>query len=69
MSQEKKCNVCQKRVRTDWYTCKCSVAFVFCANHKYPFAHNCTINKFTENQKQLQDKLILVQKDKLQSRV
>jgi hypothetical protein len=62
MSQQKRCKVCSKKVRTDAYLCKCDQNSVFCTDHKFPFSHNCTINKFKENQKHLSENLVQLKK-------
>jgi hypothetical protein len=66
MSQQLRCKICTKKVRTNSYTCKCDPESVFCDAHKYGFAHNCTISKFQENKQSLQKALPIVKASKIQ---
>ena len=52
-SKSSRCTCCNKKTGIDYYTCKCNSEAKFCAEHKFPFAHHCTIDQA----KQQRDKL------------
>lgn len=39
-----KCTICNKRVGITFFKCKCNDDSMFCAQHRYPETHNCTID-------------------------
>lgn len=54
LSNTRRCCVCQRKVGWDYYECKCNPDLKFCSNHRYPFAHNCCIDKSLQHRKQLE---------------
>lgn len=48
-TKKSRCAVCQRKVGMDYYVCKCANDLKFCATHRYPFSHNCTVNKSREH--------------------
>ena len=52
-TRQQRCRVCQKKVGWEYYECKCDVNAKFCAAHRYPFTHACTIDKAQTHKQQL----------------
>ena len=48
-----RCWICRKKTGIDFYTCKCNKDAVYCAQHRYPFEHLCTLDLLTEHQSRL----------------
>ena len=46
-----RCSICNIKVKLNYYECKCDSSKKFCANHRFPFAHDCPIDfkKINEN--------------------
>ena len=48
-----RCSVCKRKIRLDSYRCKCDDNKLFCAEHKYPFAHDCPVDIIKEQREKL----------------
>jgi hypothetical protein len=53
--KKNKCFVCKKKVGLDYFLCDCNKNEIFCTNHRYPFAHNCSKEIKKENQNRLKE--------------
>lgn len=38
----KRCDICKKRLKFFWFDCKCNK--IFCAEHRYPYLHDCVFD-------------------------
>ena len=67
MSNEikRKCKICKRKTRMDFYTCTCDPEAVFCNEHRYPFEHECPIDQKEKHQKQLELSNPLVKRKKV----
>ena len=61
---QKRCNVCKKRLLLTSMTCRCGVKF--CEVHRYPEEHECSYDYKTEGRKALEEKLVHVPHMKFQ---
>ncbi len=65
MSKSNRCVVCSKKTGINYFTCKCNEEHKFCSEHKFPFTHNCTINKAQDHKDRLTKLNIRVAPEKL----
>ena len=61
---QKRCNVCKKRLLLTSMVCRCGVKF--CEVHRYPEKHECSYDYKTEGRKALEKKLVHVPHPKFQ---
>ena len=52
-TKSKRCAVCNKKVGLDGYECKCNKDKLYCPTHRYPFAHNCSIDTHLQHKQLL----------------
>lgn len=69
VSQEKKhrCKSCNKKLGLLPFNCRCGD--FYCSQHRHAEEHNCSYNYRAAGQQQLATTNILVQHDKLESRI
>jgi predicted nucleic acid binding AN1-type Zn finger protein len=62
-----RCNVCNKKVKIDYFTCKCDINAKFCQEHKYPFMHDCSVDAKSKQREKLEKTNIKVVPQKLET--
>lgn len=56
-----RCGVCNKKLNEiSYFSCRCSVSSTFCAQHRYPHAHNCSFDSKALYKDNLQKTVFLV---------
>ena len=60
-----RCKICNKKLRLDFYLCACDENAKFCDQHKFAFAHACSLNKFELHKTELGNKLVKCDKQKM----
>ena len=40
----KRCAVCLKKVGVNYFECKCNPERHYCAQHRFPFEHHCSLD-------------------------
>lgn len=66
MTVTNRCSVCSKKVKIDYFTCKCDPEAKFCQTHKYPFLHDCAIDSKQQHKEKLQKSNVKVAPQKIE---